>query len=452
MLKNPGSKGVTWDTSAQFSAGDAVLPQLLKEKILVIGAGGLGCELLKNLALSGFTDIHVIDMDTIDLSNLNRQFLFRPVDVGKAKSETAAAFINQRVAGCTVTPYIGKIQDMTGGADGSTVGFYKQFKLVIAGLDALEPRRWLNSTLCAMAPVNEDGELTAMPIPLIDGGTEGFKGQARVIYPMATACFECTLDMFPPQVNFPLCTIAETPRLPEHCVEWASVLEWSRVQADGTHPFPDEKINGDNPEHLKWLFDKALARATEHSIEGVTYMLTMGVVKNIIPAVASTNAVIAAACAQEAFKFATMCCLSLDNYMMFNGTDGLYCATVKHERNPECAVCSIKPVSLDFTPTETLGTLIEALTEKLQLTAPSLRASGKTLRMATGALERATRGNLDKSCGELQLSNGQELSCTDQTLGTRTVLITLSDTTGAAQPEAKAGGASARGLDTVHFQ
>ena len=56
----------------------------------MVGAGGIGCELVKNLVLSGFEHITMIDLDTIDYSNLNRQFLFRPSDVGHAKSTCAA--------------------------------------------------------------------------------------------------------------------------------------------------------------------------------------------------------------------------------------------------------------------------------------------------------------------------------------------------------------------------
>ncbi|KAF8314006.1 hypothetical protein DL93DRAFT_2125730 [Clavulina sp. PMI_390] len=399
ILNRPGPR-----TDEGFPTGDESeqVKDFLRTqcKVLVIGAGGLGCEILSNLALSGFGDIHVIDMDTIDISNLNRQFLFRQKDVGHPKATVAAKFIMDRVPGVQVTPYHGKIQD-------KDEDYYMQFNLIICGLDSIEARRWINATLVNMV----DPDVPESMKPLVDGGTEGFKGQARVILPTISSCYECSLDMLNKQTAFPICTIANTPRLPEHCIEWASVLEWPKVKGD-------LKLDTDDPDHISWLFSVASARAKEFGIEGVTWSLTQGVVKNIIPAIASTNAIIAASCCNEALKIATSAAPYLNNYFMLIGTEGVYSYTFEHERKPDCPVCGDNSKPATISKEMTVEELLEWLLEKqdIQAKKPSLSYGGKPIYLqAPPQLELSTRPNLAKKLSDL-VPDGDDLTVTSASL------------------------------------
>lgn len=320
-------------------------------RVLVVGAGGLGCELLKNLALSGFGDIHVMDMDTIDVTNLNRQFLFRDADVGKPKAVVAAEFVNRRVPRGRVTPYFARIEAFD-------EDFYAGFAAIVSGLDAIEPRRWLNSMVYTIF------QRTGKSIPLIDGGTEGMQGNVRVIVPgTSTPCFECTLYMFPQaRQTFPLCTIKNTPRLPEHVVQYVAVLQWGAERKG-------ESLDGDSPEHVQWVLERSLERARVFGISGVTRRLAQGVVKNIIPALASTNAIVSGMCANEVFKILTKTSFELSNYSMINGEAGMYQHTFANEKNPECLVCGIPTeISVDAQSC-TIRDLIRAVARRFHLLA-----------------------------------------------------------------------------------
>ncbi|CAL5416433.1 unnamed protein product [Camellia sinensis] len=187
--------------------------------------------------------------------------------------------------------------------------FYNHFNIIVLGLDSIEARSYINAVACGFLEYDSDDNPREETVkPMVDGAAEGFKGHARVIVPGVTPCFECTIWLFPPQVKFPLCTLAKTPRTATHCIEYAHLIKWDEVHSGKT-------FDPDIPEHMQWVYSEAVKRAELFSIPGVTYFLTQGVVNTIIPAIASTNAIISAACALETLKIASGFSKTLSNYL-----------------------------------------------------------------------------------------------------------------------------------------
>lgn len=181
--------------------------KLRNTRLLVVGAGGVGCELLKNLVSLSVAHITVIDLDIIDFSNLNRQFLFRRRHVGLAKATEAASSIMTMLPTArkdTVIGTYGNIKDVA-----FDVHFFKSFNVVCNALDNLDARRHVNR-MCLAAGV-----------PLVDSGSTGYLGQCEV-YAGGFECYDCIER--PPQKSYAVCTIRSTPEKPVHCVVWAKYL------------------------------------------------------------------------------------------------------------------------------------------------------------------------------------------------------------------------------------
>ena len=182
-------------------------------RVLMVGAGGIGCELLKTLVLHGFRDITAIDLDTIDVSNLNRQFLFRRRHVGMAKSEVARESVLKFRPDAKIEAMRANVKETRFDKE-----YFKKFDVVLNGLDNLEARRHVNR-LCLSAEV-----------PLVESGTTGYKGQVTVHARKICACFECTEK--PTPKSYPICTLRDTPDKPIHCIVYAKELLFSKLFGD----------------------------------------------------------------------------------------------------------------------------------------------------------------------------------------------------------------------------
>ncbi|KAF8317744.1 uncharacterized protein EI90DRAFT_3133713 [Cantharellus anzutake] len=200
--------------------GNELHKSLSETRVLIVGAGGIGCELVKNVVLSGFRDITLLDLDTIDLSNLNRQFLFRQKDVKSPKALVAAQTASMFNPGAKILPICGNIKDSQ-----YDLTWFKAFHVVMNALDNIGEQifhflalpgleaQWLD----ARRHVNR--MCIAAGIPLIESGTAGYLGQVQPLMKEKTECFDCIPK--PTPKSFPVCTIRSTPSTPIHCIVWA---------------------------------------------------------------------------------------------------------------------------------------------------------------------------------------------------------------------------------------
>jgi ubiquitin-activating enzyme E1 len=183
--------------------------RLSKLKLFLVGAGAIGCEMLKNWAMMGVgtgdgVNLAVTDLDSIEKSNLNRQFLFRPPDVGKLKSDTAVKAIQ------VMNPdLVGKFKvykDPVGPDTEAVFGhdFFEPLDAVVNALDNVEARTYV------------DRRCVFFRKPLLESGTLGTKGNTQVVYPFLTESYSSSQD--PPEKSFPMCTIKSFPNQIEHTI------------------------------------------------------------------------------------------------------------------------------------------------------------------------------------------------------------------------------------------
>lgn len=220
--------------------GDPVLVKRIREaNILLVGAGGIGCEVIKTMLREGFTKFKIIDMDTIDVSNLNRQFLFNKNHVGQSKSETAAKVALERFAHSdlsdgrevSVEPILDSIQSQK-----YDVEFFRSHTMVINALDNRSARSHVNR-MCLAADV-----------PLFESGTEGYLGQVFLIQKGVSACYECDGPQ-KGQTTYASCTIRNTPSQPIHCIVWgkhlfAQLFGETDADNDVSPDFNDPELKG----------------------------------------------------------------------------------------------------------------------------------------------------------------------------------------------------------------
>jgi len=193
--------------------GREVQEKLAKVRTFMIGAGALGCEYVKAFALMGIGcsaegKVTVTDNDNIEVSNLNRQFLFRKNNVGESKSHVACSIAASINPSLNVQDYKLYVAEETENIFNDQ--FWEGLDFIVNAVDNIKARLYV------------DKRCVWYTKPLLESGTLGTKANSQMVIPHKTQCYGDSQD--PPEEAIPMCTLRNFPNQIEHCIEWGRDL------------------------------------------------------------------------------------------------------------------------------------------------------------------------------------------------------------------------------------
>ena len=201
--------------NSRYDSQIAVFGREMQQKLFdlqyfIVGAGAIGCEMLKNWALMGVGcgdkgHVYVTDMDRIEKSNLSRQFLFRSTDIDNFKSTCAASAVKVMNPNLNITAYQERVAAETEHLFGDD--FYDTLSGVCTALDNVEARLYV------------DQRCLFYQLPMLESGTLGTKGNTQIVVPGLTENYGATRD--PPEKSIPVCTLKNFPNQIQHTLQWA---------------------------------------------------------------------------------------------------------------------------------------------------------------------------------------------------------------------------------------
>ena len=212
------SESVSVASGQSYILGEQMSNKLARSRIFLVGAGAIGCELLKNLSAMGAATgssntkqgcLIITDMDTIEKSNLSRQLLFRDHDVGEFKSAAARAAMMRFLPDCNIEAHTSRVGDEEDGPFDDDF-WASGCNVVLNALDNVEARLFV------------DRKCVSHGLGLVDAGTLGPKGNVQVVVPNYSESYGSSAD--PPEPNIPVCTLKNFPYEISHTIQWARDL------------------------------------------------------------------------------------------------------------------------------------------------------------------------------------------------------------------------------------